>query len=142
MIDNKIKILSEYLSKQNNMTWKEKKAFNDIIEHCMSLDNHYKDKTLYLERLASWYVDHIFELNQDYIKEVSYEFVKHILIDKLRFILKTPSSYNYNSIENNMLALDIRNNNKIKPYGSVSEAIELFVKDTIVYNTKDKYEPT
>ncbi len=124
------------------MTWKEKKAFNDVVEHCTALDNHYKDKTLYLERLASWYIDHMFELNQDHIDEVSYEFVKHILIDKLSFILKTPSEYNYDSIENNIMALDIRNNNKLKPYGSISEAIELFIKDAIVYNTKDEYEST
>ena len=124
------------------MTWKEKKAFNDVVEHCTALDNHYKDKTLYLERLASWYIDHMFELNQDHIDEVSYEFVKHILIDKLSFILKTPSKYNYDSIENNIMALDIRNNNNLKPYGSISEAIELFIKDAIVYNTKDEYEPT
>jgi hypothetical protein len=142
MIENKIKILSEYLSRQNNMTWKEKKAFNDVVEHCTALDNHYKDKTLYLERLASWYIDHMFELNQDHIDEVSYEFVKNILIDKLSFILKTPSKYNYDSIENNIMALDIRNNNKLKPYGSISEAIELFIKDAIVYNTKDEYEST
>ena len=124
------------------MTWKEKKAFNDVVEYCTALDNHYKDKTLYLERLASWYIDHMFELNQDHIDEVSYEFVKHILIDKLSFILKTPSKYNYDSIENNIMALDIRNNNKLKPYGSISEAIELFIKDAIVYNTKDEYEST
>ena len=124
------------------MTWKEKKAFNDVVEHCTALDNHYKDKTLYLERLASWYIDHMFELNQDHIDEVSYEFVKHILIDKLSFILKTPSKYNYDSIENNIMALDIRNNNKLKPYGSISEAIKLFIKDAIVYNTKDEYEST
>ena len=142
MIENKIKILSEYLSKQNNMTWKEKKAFNDIIEHCTALDGHYKDKTLHLERLASWYVDHMFELHQDHINEVSYEFVKHILIDKLCFILSTSSEYNYRSIENNIMALDIANNNKLKSYGSIYEAIKLFVKDAIVYNTKDEYEPT
>lgn len=124
------------------MTWKEKKAFNDVVEHCTALDNHYKDKTLYLERLASWYIDHMFELNQDHIDEVSYEFVKHILIDKLSFILKTPSKYNYDSIENNIMALDIRNNNNLKTYGSISEAIELFIKDAIVYNTKDEYEST
>ena len=124
------------------MTWKEKKAFNDVVEHCTALDNHYKDKTLYLERLASWYIDHMFELNQDHIDEVSYEFVKHILIDKLSFILKTPSKYNYDSVENNIMALDIRNNNKLKPYGSISEAIKLFIKDAIVYNTKDEYEST
>ncbi len=124
------------------MTWKEKKAFNDVVEHCTALDNHYKNKTLYLERLASWYIDHMFELNQDHIDEVSYEFVKHILIDKLSFILKTPSKYNYDSIENNIMALDIRNNNNLKPYGSISEAIELFIKDAIVYNTKDEYEST
>ena len=97
---------------------------------------------MHLERLASWYIDHMFELNQDHIDEVSYEFVKHILIDKLSFILKTPSKYNYDSIENNIMALDIANNNKLKHYGRISEAIELFVKDAIVYNTKDEYEPT
>jgi len=142
MIENKIKILSEYLSKQNNLTWKEKKAFNEVIEHCTSLENHYKNKTLHLERLASWYIDHIFELNQEHITEVSYEFIKHILVDKLCFILSTPSEYNYTSIENNIMALDIANNNKLKPYGSISEAIKLFVKDAIVYNTKDEYEST
>ena len=47
MIENKIKILSEYLSKQNNMTWKEKKAFNEVIEHCTSLENHYKNKIFF-----------------------------------------------------------------------------------------------
>lgn len=124
------------------MTWKEKKAFNEIIEHCTALDTHYKDKTLYLERLSSWYVDHMFELNQDHISEVSYEFVKHILLDKLKFVLNTSSEYNYRSIEHNIIGLDITNKNKLRPYGSIAEAFKLLIKDVIVYNTKDKYEPT
>jgi len=40
------------------------------------------------------------------------------------------------------MALDIANNNKLKSYGSIPEAIKLFVKDAIVYNTKDEYEST
>ena len=128
------------MSKQKNVTWRESKAFDEIVEHCIYLDNHYKDKTLYLERLASWYVDHMFELNQDHINKVSYEFVKGVLLRKLMWILEIPAEYNYISIENNMMALDIKNNNKIKPHGTISEAIKLFIKDTLVYHTKDKYE--
>lgn len=142
MIENKIKILSEYLSKQKNVTWKESKAFDEIVEHCINLDNHYKEKTLYLERLASHYVDHVFELNQDHINEVSYEFVTQILLRRLKLALEVPSEYNYKSIENNILGLDILNSNKIKDYGSVSDAIKLFIKDVIVHNTKDRYETT
>tara|TARA_R100000951_G_scaffold8878_2_gene8035 strand:- start:3830 stop:4258 length:429 start_codon:yes stop_codon:yes gene_type:complete len=140
MIESKIKILSEYLSKQKNVTWRESKAFDEIVEHCLCLDNNYKDKTLYLERLASWYVDHMFELNQDHINEVSYEFVEGILLRKLKLILEIPAESNYTSIENNIMALDIENNNKLKAYGAISKAIKLLVKDILVYNTKDKYE--
>jgi len=142
MIENKIKILSEYLSKQKNVTWRESKAFDEMVEHCIRLDNHYKEKTLYLERLASHYIDHIFELNQDDISEITYEFITKILLRRLKLALQTPSEYNYKSIEHNVLGLDIQNNNKIKDYGSVSEAIKLFVMDTIVHNTKDEYETT
>jgi len=141
MIERQVRILSDYISRQNNATWREKQAFNDLVNHCEMLDSNYKDKTLYLERLASWYIDHIFELNQDHIKEISWEFFKHILLDKLAIILNTPSQYNYNSLENNILGLDIQNGNKLKPYGSVSRASELLIKDIIVNNTKDKYEP-
>ena len=142
MIQEKIKILSEYLSRQKNVTWKESKAFNELIDHCTLLDNHYKDKTVYLERLASHYIDHIFELNQDHINEVTYEFITKILLRKLKLALEMPSEYNYKSIENNVLGLDIRNNNELKDYGSVSGAIKLFVSDTIVHNTRDEYEST
>lgn len=142
MIEQKIKILSEYLSKQTNLTWRESKAFDEIVDHCMQLDNHYKSKSLHLERIASWYIDHTFELNQEYIDEVSYEFIKNILLRKLELILQMPAESNYVSIENNMMALDIKNNNELKPYGAISEAIKLFVKDIIVYNTKDEYETT
>jgi len=142
MIQEKIKILSEYLSKQKNVTWRESKAFDEVVEHCIQLDNHYKDKSLHLERLASWYVDHMFELNQDSVDEVTYEFIVGVLLRKLVWILEMPAESNYISIENNMMALDIKNNNKLKPYGAISEAIKLFVKDAIVYNTKDKYETT
>lgn len=142
MIQENIKILSEYLSKQKNVTWRESKAFDEVVEHCIQLDNHYKDKTLHLERLASWYIDHMFELNQDHINEVSFEFVKSILLRKLIWILEIPAESNYTSIENNVMALDIKNNNKLKPNGAISEAVKLFIKDAIVYNTKDKYEST
>tara|TARA_R110002074_G_scaffold32991_3_gene91895 strand:- start:148 stop:576 length:429 start_codon:yes stop_codon:yes gene_type:complete len=142
MIQEKIKILSEYLSKQKNVTWKESKAFNELIDHCNLLDNNYKEKTVYLERLASHYIDHIFELNQDHINEVTYEFITLILLRKLKLALEIPSKYNYRSIENNILGLDILNNNKIRDYGSVSVAMKLFVRDTIVHNTRDKYEST
>jgi hypothetical protein len=142
MIENKIKILSEYLSKQKNLTWRESKAFDELIEHCIYTENHFKDKTLHLERLASWYIDHMFELYQDDISEVSYEFVKRFLLNKLAMVLEMPSESNYISIENNIMALDIRNNNKLKPVGAISEAMKLFVKDAILYNTIDKYETT
>lgn len=138
MIENRIKILSEYLSKQKNATWNEKKAFNDIVEHCLYMQDHYRDKTLYLERMCSWYVDHIIELNQDHISELSYDFLLLNVLGKLKNILEIPSKYNYLSVENNVLGLDIRNGNKIKPYGSVSEAIRLLVMDVVKYNTRDK----
>jgi hypothetical protein len=84
----------------------------------------------------------MFELYQDDISEVSYEFVKRFLLNKLAMVLEMPSESNYISIENNIMALDIRNNNKLKPVGAISEAMKLFVKDAILYNTIDKYETT
>jgi len=142
MIEERIKILSDYLSKQNNLTWAERKAFNDVVEYCYQLEKNFNDKTIYLERLCSWYIDHMFELYQDSIDEVSYEFIRDIILRKLKFILKSSPEYNYLSIENNILALDIRNGNKLKPYGSVKESMKLFVRDVIVYNTDNKYETT
>ena len=138
MIENRIKILSEYLSKQKNATWNEKKAFNDVVEHCLHMQDHYRDKTLYLERMCSWYVDHIIELNQDHIGDLSYDFLILNVLGRLKNILEVPSKYNYLSVENNVLGLDIRNGNKIKPYGSVSEAVKLLVMDVVKYNTRDK----
>lgn len=142
MIEERIKILSDYLSKQDNTTWREKDAFNDVVEYFSLLENTLNDKTIYLERLCSWYIDHMFELYQDTIDEVSFEFIRDIILRKLKFILKSSPEYNYLSIENNILALDIRNGNKLKPYGSVKESMKLFVRDVIVYNTDHKYETT
>ena len=142
MIEERIKILSDYLSKQNNLTWAERKAFNDVVEYCYQLEKNFNDKTIYLERLCSWYIDHMFELYQDSVDEVSFEFIRDIILRKLKLILKSSPEYNYLSIENNILALDIRNGNKLKPYGSVKESMKLFVRDVIVYNTDNKYETT
>ena len=142
MIEERIKILSDYLSKQDNITWREKDAFNDVVEYFSLLENTLNDKTIYLERLCSWYIDHMFELYQDSIDEVSFEFIRDIILRKLKLILKSSPEYNYLSIENNILALDIRNGNKLKPYGSVKESMKLFVRDVIVYNTDHKYETT
>ena len=142
MIDERIKIISDYLANQNNVPWRVSEAFNNIIDHCTLLDNNYRDKTKYVERLSSWVVDHIIELNEPTLKRVSLEFVKHILLGKLSLILKTPSKYNYNSIENNILGIDIENKNPIREQGEVSEAMRLFIKDVILFNTKDKYETT
>lgn len=142
MIEERIKILSDYLSKQNNLTWAERKAFNDVVEYCYQLEKNFNDKTIYLERLCSWYIDHMFELYQDTIDEVSFEFIRDIILRKLKLILKSSPEYNYLSIENNILALDIRNGNKLKPCGSVKESMKLFVRDVIVYNTDNKYETT
>jgi len=142
MIEKRIKILSDYLTEQNNVPWRVNNAFNDVIDHCAMLDNNYKDKTKYLERLASWHIDHMIELNEPSLDELSFEFVKHILLDKLSLILKTPSKYNYISIENNVLGIDIENNNTIREQGKISEAIRLFIKDVILLNTKDEYGTT
>ena len=142
MIDQRIKTVSDYLASQNNVPWRVSEAFNYMIDHCTMLDKNYKDKTKYVERLASWFIDHMIELNEPDLDKVSYEFVKHILLDKLAFILKTSSKYNYISIENNILGIDIENNNPIKQRGEVSEAMRLFVKDVIAFNTKDQYETT
>ena len=142
MIEERIKILSDYLSKQDNTTWREKDAFNDVVEYFSLLENTLNDKTIYLERLCSWYIDHMFELYQDTIDEVSFEFIRDIILRKLKLILKSSPEYNYLSIENNILALDIRSGNKLKPYGSVKESMKLFVRDVIVYNTDHKYETT
>lgn len=59
MIDKRIKILSDYLKEQNNVPWRVIDAFNNIVEHTVFLENNYQEKTKYLERLASWYVDHM-----------------------------------------------------------------------------------
>jgi len=142
MIEKRIKILSDYLTEQNNVPWRVNNAFNDVIDHCAMLDNNYKDKTKYLERLASWHIDHMIELNEPSLDKLSFEFVKHILLDRLSLILKTPSKYNYISIENNVLGIDIKNNNPIREQGKISEAIRLFIKDVILLNTKDEYGTT
>lgn len=142
MIDKRIKILSDYFSDKNNVSWRVLEALNYIIDYCTMLDKNYQDKTIYLERLSSWYIDHILELNQDHIDKVSYEFVKHILLDKLKIILNTPADLNYQSIENNIFSLDISNGNKLQKQGDVSQAMKLYIKDIILYNTKDKYETT
>jgi len=142
MIDKRIKILSDYFSDKNNVSWRVLEALNYIIDYCTMLDKNYQDKTIYLERLSSWYIDHILELNQDHIDKVSYEFIKHILLDKLKIILNTPADLNYQSIENNIFSLDISNGNKLQKQGDVSQAMKLYIKDIILYNTKDKYETT
>lgn len=140
MIEKRIKVLSDYLTEQNNVPWRVNEAFNTLIDHCTMLDNNYKNKTKYVERLASWYIDHMIELNEPQLKEITYEFIKDVLLTRLSLILKTPSDYNYTSIENNVLGIDIENNNAIKEYGSITEAMRLFVKDTLLINTKDNYE--
>jgi len=142
MIEKRIKILSDYLKEQNNVPWRVIDALNNIIEHTLLLENNYQDKTKYLERLASWYVDHMIELNEPSLDKISYEFVKHILLDKLGLILKTDSKYNYMSIENNIMGIDIENNNALRKQGEVSDAMRLFVKDVLLFNTKDEYETT
>mgnify|MGYP003134084611 CR=1 FL=1 len=142
MIDKRIKILSDYFSDKNNVSWRVLEALNYIIDYCTMLDKNYQDKTVYLERLSSWYIDHILELNLDHIDKVSYEFVKHILLDKLKIILNTPADLNYQSIENNIFSLDISNGNKLQKQGDISQAMKLYIKDIILYNTKDKYETT
>jgi len=142
MIDKRIKILSDYFSDKNNVSWRVLEALNYIIDYCTMLDKNYQDKTIYLERLSSWYIDHILELNQDHIDKVSYEFIKHILLDKLKIILNTPADLNYQSIENNIFSLDISNGNKLQKQGDVSQAMKLYIRDIILYNTKDKYETT
>ena len=81
-------------------------------------------------------------MNQDHIDKVSYEFIKHILLDKLKIILNTPADLNYQSIENNIFSLDISNGNKLQKQGDVSQAMKLYIRDIILYNTKDKYETT
>lgn len=142
MIDKRIKILSDYLKEQNNVPWRVIDAFNNIVEHTALLENNYQEKTKYLERLASWYVDHMIELNEPELDKISYEFVKHILLGKLALILKTGAEYNYMSIENNIMGIDIENNNTLKKQGEISEAMRLYVKDVLLFNTKDQYETT
>lgn len=142
MIDKRIKILSDYLKGQNNVPWRVIDAFNNIVEHTAFLENNYQEKTKYLERLASWYVDHMIELNEPELDKISYEFVKHILLGKLALILKTGAEYNYMSIENNIMGIDIENNNTLKKQGEISEAMRLYVKDVLLFNTKDQYETT
>ena len=142
MIDKRIKILSDYLKEQNNVPWRVIDAFNNIVEHTAFLENNYQEKTKYLERLASWYVDHMIELNEPELDKISYEFVKHILLGKLALILKTGAEYNYMSIENNIMGIDIENNNTLKKQGEISEAMKLYVKDVLLFNTKDQYETT
>lgn len=57
-------------------------------------------------------------------------------------ILKTGAEYNYMSIENNIMGIDIENNNTLKKQGEISEAMRLYVKDVLLFNTKDQYETT
>ena len=140
MIKEDLETLSNYLSNRKDIGWRERKAFNSVVQYFDKMDNRFLDETVYIERMASWIIDHIFELNQDSIKEVSYGFVKNILLTRLSLILKMPSEINYRSLENNILAIDIQNRNEIKKQGSVSEALKMFIKDVIVNSTTKEYE--
>lgn len=140
MSEKNIKILSDFIKKSKNATWREQKSFNEIIEHISLLEMNSNDKTIYLERICSWYVNHILELNSDHITEVSYEFFTDIILKKLKLILKIPSDYNYLSFENNVLGIDLSNKNKIQKHGVVRKAVKLFILDVMAYETKTDYE--
>lgn len=38
--------------------------------------------------------------------------------------------------------IDIENNNTLKKQGKISEAMRLYVKDVLLFKTKDQYETT
>lgn len=140
MSEKNIKILSDFIKKSKDATWREHKSLNEIIEYISLLEMNSNDKTIYLERICSWYVNHILELNSDHITKVSYEFLTDIILKKLKLILKIPSDYNYLSLENNVLGIDLANKNKIQKHGAVREAIKLFILDVMAYETKTDYE--
>jgi hypothetical protein len=140
MIEKDLKTLLEVVEK--NGTWKQKKAYNNIVNHCDFLDNNFKEKSEFVEKFVAWYIDQSLMTNIDKWESLSELHIKKLLLDKISFILSYPIEKTLRSIEYSVLYIDLSNNVEPKEQGFVSSTFKDIIRDYVAKKTKDNYATT
>jgi len=140
LIEKDLKILAELVQEKGN--WKQKQSFNDVVNHCDFLDNNFKDKTKYLEKLVAWYIAFRLEMNDEKWETVSEFHVRHLLLRPLAILLNQPLETYLTRIENNVQSIRLDNDQPFLKQGSVIDDFRNIIKDFIALETKDMYART
>lgn len=135
-----LKNISELVEKHGN--WKQKKSFNKVINHCDFLDENFKDKSVYLERLCAWYIAFRLEMNNERWEEVGDFEIKNFLLNPLNIILKSPIENSLLRIENEVQLIEMNNGRPFLKNTDISKTFSLIIRDFVAKNTKDNYAGT
>jgi len=135
-----LKSISELVERHGS--WKQKKSFNKVVNHCDFLDENFKDKSLYLERLCAWYIAFRLEMNNEKWEEVSDFHVNKLILDPLNIILKSPIENSLCRIENEVQLIEMSNGRPFLKEGVVSDTFSKIIRDFVAKQTKDNYART
>lgn len=135
-----LKNISELVEKHGN--WKQKKSFNKVVNHCDFLNENFKDKSVYLERLCAWYIAFRLEMNNEKWEEVGDFEVKNFLLNPLNIILKSPIENSLLRIENEVQLIEMNNGRPFLNNTDISKTFSLIIRDFLAKQTKDNYART
>lgn len=137
MIEKDLNILKELIQEKAN--WKQKEAFNKVVNHCDFLDNNFKDKSKFLEVFTAWYISFKIEFNNEKWKCVDDFYVKHLILDQLNIVLSTPIETYLTRIENDIQLIALDNEKPFFKSGSIVKTFRKIIRDFVAQQTKDNY---
>ena len=137
MIEKELNILKELIQEKAN--WKQKEAFNKVVNHCDFLDNNFKDKSKFLEIFTAWYISFKIEFNNEKWKCVDDFYVKHLILDQLNIVLSTPIETYLTRIENDIQLIALDNEKPFFKSGSIVKTFRKIIRDFVAQKTKDNY---
>lgn len=135
-----LKNISELVEKHGS--WKQKKSFNKVVNHCDFLDENFKDKSIYLEKLCAWYIAFRLEMNNERWDSVSDFHVKKLILEPLNIILKSPIENSLCRIENEVQLIEMDNGRPFFKENEVSKTFSKIIRDFVAKQTKDNYART
>lgn len=135
-----LKNIKELVEKHGS--WKQKKSFNKVVNHCNFLNENFMDKSVYLERLCAWYVAFRLEMNNEKWEEVGDFEVKNFLLNPLNIILKSPIENSLLRIENEVQLIEMNNGRPFLNNTDISKTFSLIIRDFVAKQTKDNYART
>ena len=139
MIKEDLEVLRGLLDNSKNTNWRHKKSFDKVVNHCISLEENFTEKTHYLEKMIALFFCK--ELEKDMLSDKSNMYpdktwIEKFVFWKLNLVLRSSVDDILLDFENNIQVLNIENKYPLEKQGDITKVFKRIIRDYIILETK------